>query len=150
MNQREEKRAAIDQIREFNRFYTVLLGLLDRNYLNSGFSVTETRLLFELGQERPVSANRLAGLLGLDKSYISRLIRGFEQKGLVARQVSQEDRRSFLLCLTPRGRAERERLIAITDQRISELIGPLNGADCAEICQAMQTIIKTMRPEVER
>lgn len=146
----EEKRAVIDQIREFNRFYTVLLGLLDRNYLDSGYSVTETRLLFELGQGREVSANRLAEKLGLDKSYISRLIRGFEQKGLVVRQTSPEDRRAFLLRLTPRGQTVVEQLVGITDRKIYELIEPLDGEACEGVCAAMQTIIRQFRSGAQR
>ena len=50
------KQETINQIREFNRFYTVLFGFLNRNYLDSNYSVTETRILFEL---RPVSYTHL-------------------------------------------------------------------------------------------
>ena len=33
----QEKLDAIEQIRKFNRFYTPLIGILDRNYLDSGY-----------------------------------------------------------------------------------------------------------------
>ena len=76
----EDKERVITQIREFNRFYTVLLEFLNRNYLDSGYSITETRILFELKQNCQMSANRLIEMLHLDKSYISRLIRNFEHE----------------------------------------------------------------------
>ena len=65
----DNRKETIDQIREFNRFYTVLLGFLNRNYLNTEYSVTETRILFELKQNRQMMANDLTDILHLDKSY---------------------------------------------------------------------------------
>lgn len=76
----QEKLDAIEQIRKFNRFYTPLIGILDRNYLDSGYSVTENRILFELYENERLSAKYLCNLLLLDKGYISRVISGFEEK----------------------------------------------------------------------
>lgn len=146
----EKKQEIVDQIREFNRFYTVLLGFLNRNYLDSGYSVTETRILFELHQRGCGSANQLVELLQLDKSYISRLLRGFEQKGLVTRQPSPQDGRAVLVQLTPQGQAETERLIAITNRKISELIEPLDADACDALCAAMRTILAGFRGRAEQ
>lgn len=133
----------ISQIREFNRFYTVLLGLLDRNYLDSEYSVTETRILFEFRQHPRMSANRLIDTLRLDKSYISRLIRSFEQKGLLTRCVSPNDKRALLIELTPKGEAEADRLIGITNESIGRLIEPLCPEARVNLCAAMRTIIES-------
>lgn len=139
----ENKQETIDQIRAFNRFYTVLLGFLNRDYLDSGYSVTETRILFELKQNGQMSANQLIDMLHLDKSYISRLIRSFEQKGILTRHISQEDGRARIMALTPEGEAEAERLIALTNRKIYELVEPLNAEACDSLCQAMATIIES-------
>lgn len=144
----KDQRENIEKIREFNRFYTVLLGFLDRNYLDSGYSVTETRLLFELKQNRRMSANQLIELLLLDKSYISRLIRNFEQRGLVTRSPSPDDRRALLIQLTPKGLCETERLIGMTDRRISALIGPLPPETTLSLCEAMETIMECFRGHI--
>lgn len=133
----------VNQIRKFNRFYTVLLGLLNKNYLDSGYCVTETRILFELHRNGRMSASQLIELLHLDKGYISRLIRGFEQRGLLERLRSSEDRRTLEIRLTPKGQAETERLIHITNRKIAELIRPLSDEDCDGLCGAMETIIKS-------
>lgn len=139
----ENTQETIRRIREFNRFYTVLLGFLNRNYLDSGYSVTETRLLFEILQNRQISANRLIDLLGLDKGYVSRLIRGFEQNGLILRSPCPGDRRALDIRLTPKGQAEAERLIGITNERIGALIEPLSSAERLGVCRAMGTIINS-------
>ncbi len=59
----EDKQETINQIREFNRFYTVLPGFLNQDYLQSGYSVTETRILFEIYRNRQISASTLIGML---------------------------------------------------------------------------------------
>ncbi len=38
----------IDALRNFNRFYTRQIGLLNQNLLNSEFSLTQARILFEV------------------------------------------------------------------------------------------------------
>lgn len=141
----DDKKKTVDQIREFNRFYTVLLGFLNRNYLDSGYSITETRILFELKQNPQMSANQLIDLLHLDKSYISRLIRNFEQKGIVTRETSLHDGRARIIHLTSKGQSEANRLIDITDRKISKLIEPLHPEACGSLCEAMETIIGAFR-----
>lgn len=145
----ENTAQAVGQIREFNRFYTVLLGFLNRNYLDSGYSVTETRILFELRQNGQMSANQLIELLHLDKSYISRLIRSFEQKGLLTRLVSEKDRRSLLIRLTPKGQAEADRLIDVTNRKIEALIQPLSDESRDRLCAAMKAIIEAFDGRTE-
>lgn len=136
-----EKQDTVRQIRDFNRFYTVLLGFLNRNYLDSGYSVTETRILFELKQNKQISANHLIDMLHLDKSYISRLIRGFEQKGFITRTAAPDDKRTLIIRLTSEGLKETERLIEITNQEIYKLVEPFPSETCEELCNSMKNII---------
>ncbi len=137
----EDRWEIINQIREFNRFYTVLLGFLNRNYLDSGYSVTETRILFELKENSQISANRLIEMLHLDKSYISRLIRNFEQKDIITRKTALDDRRTLMIQLTSKGQVEAEKLIDITNNEIYKLIEQLNSETCNDLCESMKKII---------
>ncbi len=130
----------IEQIRHFNRFYTPLIGILDRNYLDSGYSVTENRILFELYEHKQLSAKYLCDLLSLDKGYISRVIAGFEKKNIVVKKASETDGRSQDISLTPYGRKEAKRAIGITNTRIGELIEHLSEEDCRAVITAMQCI----------
>ncbi len=143
----DNKQETISQIREFNRFYTVLLGFLNQDYLSSGYSVTETRMLFEIYRNQPISASTLIAMLHLDKSYISRLIRAFERKNLVTRQLSSSNARLRVIELTSHGREEVDRLISITNQSIEDLIEPLSRKQCHAVCNAMRTIIDSFDKE---
>jgi DNA-binding MarR family transcriptional regulator len=96
--------AYILEIRAFNRWYTFLIGLLDRYYLNSGYSLTEVRVLYEIHHaEGGITAHALTALLGLDKGYLSRMLRQFEKDKLLDKKRSGTDMRSFYLRLSKKG-----------------------------------------------
>src|SRR5687767_9267781 len=108
----------VDQVRKFNRFYTAQLGLLDEGLLDSEFTLTEVRILYELANHGPVAASQIGKRLGLDPGYLSRILRNFEQKGYIARESSRTDARSSLVELTAIGR---------------EVFAPLDAKSAAEV-----------------
>ena len=93
----------IDRIRAFNRFYTERMGLLDRSYLNSGLTVTDVRVLYDLAHHGPLTARAMASGLRLDQGYLSRILGRFAGHGWLARQPDPTDGRAVLLSLTPAG-----------------------------------------------
>src|SRR5437762_11316503 len=84
-------------VRQFNRFYTRQVGLLAGQYLDSPFSLTEARVVYELAQHDTTTAARLGRELGLDAGYLSRILRSFQRRGLLSRQPSAADGRQSLL-----------------------------------------------------
>ena len=138
----ESRKEAVEKIRQFNRFYTVQFDFLNRSYLDSGYSVTETRILFELYQNERINAAGIIHKLHLDKSYISRILRGFEKNALITRQYDSEDRRSLCLCLTQKGRQETERLIDLTNDSIYHMIGSFEQEDLERVSADMDEIIR--------
>src|SRR5438093_210831 len=97
------REARIAAIRGFNRFYTQKVGALDESLLKSGFSLAEGRVLYEIAQRSRPTAAELAGDLRLDPGYLSRVLRGLEERRLIRRDASAADQRQSLLSLTEAG-----------------------------------------------
>ena len=96
-------------IRQFNRFYTREIGVLDGNLLQSGFSLAEARILYELAHASNLAASDIGERLGLDRGYLSRMLRSFHKKRLVTKKVDLNDRRRAPLTLTEKGRRHSRR-----------------------------------------
>src|SRR5690348_2820416 len=97
----EERIAAV---RRFTRFYTRHIGLLQEELLQSGFSLAEARVLYELANRAPTTATVLAADLNLDAGYLSRILRRFGESGLISKQRIPNDGRQSLLSITAKGR----------------------------------------------
>src|SRR3954452_2307285 len=96
-----EKR--VQAVRAFNRFYTRQIGVLNEGLLNSAFSLTEVRVLYELAHADGITAKELAETLALDPGYLSRIIKGFNERGFLEKQVNGKDQRLVSLKLTSAG-----------------------------------------------
>lgn len=138
----ENKKQAIERIREFNRFYTVIIGILNRNFLDTDYSVTETRILFELQSNPENTANSLIEKLGIDKSYMSRILKSFEKKGFIRKEVDSADKRFYRIQLTQKGQDKTIELINVTNRQIQGLVKPLTAGECEEVAAAMDIITK--------
>ncbi len=119
----------IAAIRRFNRFYTRKVGALEESLLNSRLSLAEARLLYEIANRTRPTAAELARDLSLDAGYLSRLLRGFEERRLIQREASAADARQSHLSLTDTGRG----VFAPLDRRSREAVaGWLNGKTATE------------------
>ncbi|HEY9228471.1 MAG TPA: helix-turn-helix domain-containing protein, partial [Gemmatimonadaceae bacterium] len=86
-----------DIVREFNRYYTRRIGALGESHLGSPFSLTEVRVLYELAHRDRPTATEIGTALGLDRGYLSRTLRAFKKRGLIATKPSPSDGRQTLL-----------------------------------------------------
>lgn len=140
--------AALDQrvaaLRRFNRFYTQKIGVLEEGLLASPFSLAEARVLHDLARAGEVSAARVGKELELDRGYLSRILRGFERRGLISRTLSTEDRRVSLLRLTDAGEAAFAELDQSSQQAIGALLRPLPEAEQSRLIAAAATIERTL------
>jgi len=94
----------VEAVRAFNRDYTRRIGVLARGLLDSPYSLTEVRVMYEIAHRPGVSAGQLAAGLGLDRGYLSRILKGFEARRLLSRSRSRSDARRRPLRLTRPGR----------------------------------------------
>jgi DNA-binding MarR family transcriptional regulator/GNAT superfamily N-acetyltransferase len=130
----------IEAIRSFNRFYTRQIGLLRAGILESPFTLAEARLVYELAHRQQCTATQLGEELGLDPGYLSRLVRGLEQRRLLVRQAAPDDRRQFRLSLTNAGQKAFARLNAASRNEIRAMLNELPTTDQGRLVQAMHTI----------
>jgi DNA-binding MarR family transcriptional regulator/GNAT superfamily N-acetyltransferase len=127
-------------VRRFNRFWTRQIGVLREGYLESRFSLTEVRVLFELAHREETTASELGGELGLDAGYLSRLLGGFEKGGLIHKRPSEADGRRSLLRLTEQGLETFAPLDARSRSDIGAILGSLTVAEQERLVGAMRTI----------
>jgi DNA-binding MarR family transcriptional regulator/N-acetylglutamate synthase-like GNAT family acetyltransferase len=132
--------AHTELIRSFNRFYTKRIGLLREGLLKTPFSLTQARVLYELGRNPGTRSTSLVEELGLDPGYVSRLLKSFAEQGLIKRSISKGDRRVNHLSLTTRGRAEFERLDARSRAEIGEMLSGMNGYQRERLVNSMTAI----------
>lgn len=137
-------------VRRFNRFYTRQIGLLEEGLLDSEFSLTEVRVLYEMAQRRQTMAAELCKDLGLDAGYLSRILASFQKSGLIEKEESPNDARQTLLSLTKKGRKTFEPLNARSDEQVAAILGKLSSAKQADLVQAMGTIESILSPGGER
>ena len=136
----------IQTVRRFNRFYTRQIGLLNEGLLDSPFSLTDVRVLYELAHREHPTATKLCEELGLDAGYLSRILRGFEKKGLIAKESSTADARQSLLNLTGKGRKVFEPLDDTSNEQISAMLGKLSPPKQRDLVHAMHAIEWVLSP----
>ncbi len=137
-------------VRRFNRFYTRQIGVLQEHLLKSPFSLTEARVIYELAQRDQATATELGVELGLDAGYLSRILRGFEKRGLIDKQPSPADGRRTLLRLTDGGRKAFARLNADARQEVETMLRDLPADAQFRLVQALGTIEGLLGGQPER
>ena len=130
----------ISALRAFDRFYTRRIGVLHEGLLDSRFSVAESRLLWELAHADQTTAAELARTLDLDPGYLSRLLRGFKQRGLLEARRSATDARQTRLSISAAGRRAFAPLDRRSQAAMAALLGPLSDAQQQELLAAMARI----------
>lgn len=127
----------IETIRAFNRFYTNRIGVLDRAYLDTPYTLTEARVIYELAARGTTSASELTEELSLDPAYLSRLLKTFVGKGFVDARKDPADGRGRLLGLTENGRAVAADLATRSRESIARLIEPLAQSERLDLTAAL-------------
>ncbi len=140
MTRPDGKRRQVADVRAFNRFYTRLLGLLDERLLDSPVSLTEARVLWEIRARAGIRAEDLIASLGVDRGYMSRILRRLEADGLVSRAPHGNDRRMRVLGLTRPGAAFMRKLDAQASEQIEGLMAGLSAVQQERLVRAMREI----------
>jgi len=130
----------IYDIRQFNRLYTKVLGLFNKQLLNTDYSLTEGRILFEISERTECIANNLVHELNIDRSYMSRILRKLERDKLIEKRSSTRDSRVNLLFLTKKGKELLGKINIQANEQISQLFDGLSESEINEIRTSMMII----------
>ncbi|MFA1014582.1 MarR family winged helix-turn-helix transcriptional regulator [Dubosiella newyorkensis] len=130
----------IKKIRRFNRYYTIWLDVLNKEYLGMSFSWPESRVLFDIYKNQGINATELCEHLNMDKSYVSRILAKLEKKGFITRKLVSGSKGIKKLYLTKTGSEEAKKIDWNGDQQISEKLKNIDQEDCDRLCEAMERI----------
>ncbi|MBX9403692.1 helix-turn-helix domain-containing GNAT family N-acetyltransferase [Lysobacter sp. BMK333-48F3] len=138
--------AQVDAVRAFNRFYTRRIDVLREDLLDSPYTLTQARVLFELAQREPVAAREIGETLGLDPGYLSRIVQAFVDAGLVEKQRSEHDARSFALRLTGSGRSAFAALDRSSHAATAAMLAALSPLDRDRLLRAIAEAERALTP----
>ena len=130
----------IDKVRSFNRFYTNIIGLLDQQFLDSPFSLTEGRVLYEICNTRDCSAKKIRESILIDEGYLSRILDTFVKRNLIKKTRSPEDGRLWIILPTEKGKREFASLNESSNRLISHMIETLSEEERADLLNKMEGI----------
>ncbi len=126
-----EKRAL--EVRDFNRFYTNIIGLMDKTILDSPYSLAEARVLLEIDTAGQCTASDLTKLLQIDPGYLSRILSKFTQDKLVIKDRSSVDGRAQVLTLSDKGRQTIYNLYNESTIQASKILEKLTNEEQKEL-----------------
>ncbi|MBN8952329.1 MULTISPECIES: helix-turn-helix domain-containing GNAT family N-acetyltransferase [unclassified Rhizobium] len=136
--------ATIDAVRDFNRFYTNFLGVLNKAYLDSPYTLTDVRVLFEVGFRGGVAASSLTRDLHLDPAYLSRIVKRFREDGLIETTPDPSDARSQVIKVTTKGQEQFEEFVRRSRAQIAGYFEKLAIGEPERVVAAMRTIQDTL------
>ncbi|OGR11806.1 MAG: hypothetical protein A2097_04180 [Desulfobacula sp. GWF2_41_7] len=136
----DQIRDIIHSIRAFNRYYTWKIGLLNNRLYGTDFSLTEARMIFHAEENQGVTAGEIASFLNLDPGYTSRVIKKLTDAGILSKEKSGKDTRSYHLSLSPKGKKVLADLEKISGDFIESILSPLTVSEKLEVLSAMEKI----------
>src|SRR5215469_18254005 len=143
----DEDAGAVAAVRAFNRFYTNVSGLLRGSHLDSPYSLTEVRVLFELARQDTTEVADLRQSLDIDAGYLSRILARFDAEKLTVRQRSAADGRRQVIRLTQAGRSAFAELDAQQTDQTAGLLARLDEPERRQLVEAMQVIRRVLTVE---
>lgn len=128
------------KFRKFNLFYTNVLGFLNEHIYDSPFSLTETRILFEIYNTPNCTAKALQDKLGLDRGYVSRIVKQFEKEDLIYKQRSKDDARHHYIFVTETGKTIYKKLEEKANEQVELMLKEINQKEQDRLAEAMAEI----------
>lgn len=142
----EELLTDVAAVRQFNRFYTRQIGLIEPKHLHTSVSLPEARILYELAQHAQLSPKVLAEELGIDPGQLSRTLQSLQERHLISRKPSNRDKRQIEVTLTAKGRATFAELDKRSQQFVTTFLKGLPPGRRTSVVRAMGHIEQALAP----
>lgn len=120
------KKELVNTLRDFNRFYTTVLGVVNNHILESDYSLTEARIIYEVNEQEGITARAIKERLQIDEGYMSRMVAKLVKQGILKKNQSKEDKRIFGLALTAKGRQIAADINLQSDEQVKSLVKHLD------------------------
>ncbi len=134
----------IKEIRAFNRYYTGIIGVLNKHYLNSQFSLPEARIIFEIQNNPLCTSKKIISIMNIDRGYLSRILKQFYYNKVIIKKHCRDDARIVYLSLTSKGRKIFARLNSAQNKLMYSLINTLNVNEQKKLVGHMEGIKKIL------
>jgi DNA-binding MarR family transcriptional regulator len=134
----------VSEFRIFNRFYTAYIGILNKRFMNSKYSLPQSRVLHAVYTQEGITPTEITSMLNMDKSYLSRILIQFERKKLITRKVSSSDGRAVNLYITKNGKRDFELIDEASNKQIEKLLLQLSEEERQMVIDSMSRIKKTL------
>lgn len=144
---RRSEQSLIPTFRQFNRFYTALIGTLSRGYLETAFSLQEARVIFEVATNPGCTAKDIQLHVGFDQGYLSRLIERLARARLIRRIKSADDGRAQNLFLSPVGKKAFKILDERANSQARQLVAHLNDSQVIQLRNSFSVVHRLLDSE---
>jgi len=134
------KHDIISRFREFNRYYTQVIGLTNNHILDSQYSLSEVRVLYEIYHNPAITARQIKEVIQVDEGYLSRLIKKLVNQNLIIKSKSKTDNRASSLSLSKNGVKTFLDLNDRSSKSIESLVKHLNENEEKELILVFERI----------
>lgn len=131
----------IHSIRKFNRNYVRSIGLLEKSFLNTGYSLTESHILYIVKEQGKTTATEINKVLNLDEGYLSRIIKKLISNSILTKEKSKDDKRVFKISLTEKGIKEQQKLDDLSSDSVAGIISHLSLPEQEELAHSFNKIM---------
>jgi MarR family multiple antibiotic resistance transcriptional regulator len=115
--------------------------IIDTHMEPHGITAAQFKVLIIMAQYGVDTPAELCRYLSLDSGSMTRMLDRLEQKGFLARQRSEADRRQVQLMLTAEGQTLADRLPHIGTEAMNELAGAINSHELQTLEQILKKIL---------
>ena len=131
---------SIDSIRSFNRFYANLLSLFDRKFYQSELTLVEDNVMTEVANQSGITPSEIINNLHINKGQLSKILTKLIARGLLVKKTAVNDKRSYQLVMTDKGRSVHQRQVEAARNGLSQQVGKMTDGEVGRLLLSMQTI----------